>query len=268
MWLKKIVAFIKRDFLTWKSYRLLFILNISGVFIPIFIFYFISKLFNVVDSAHLKEYGGEYFPFVFIGLVVNGYLLTALRGFSSKIRREQLLGTLEAVVATPTTPFLLILGLISWDFLIKWVNILIYILVGIFLFNLNFNLTQFLLILLILTLGAVSLSGLGIISASFILYFKKGDPIGWLGATLAGFLSGVYFPVELFPPILQKISNFIPLTYILRALRLSLLKGYSFNLLKNEIIASVLFSLILLPISIVVFNLALKKSLKEGMQIY
>jgi ABC-2 type transport system permease protein len=122
--------------------------------------------------------------------------------------------------------------------------------------------------LVILILGVTSLSSLGIISASIILYFKKGDPLSWLAVTLSGLLSGVYFPVKILPPSLQKISNFIPLTYILRALRVSLLQGGSFSLLKNDIIILITFLLILLPFSLWIFNLALRKTLRVGVQIY
>jgi len=264
---KDIIAFIKRDFLIWKSYRLLFGLNIIGVFVPVFIFYFISKLFNI-DPRYLKDYRGEYFPFVFIGLVIQGYLLTALYGFSLKIRSEQLLGTMEKLISTTITPTSLILSLISWEFFIGGLNILIYFIIGFFLFNLHFEPTGILPALVILVLGITSLSSLGIISASIILYFKRGDPIGWLVVTLSIFLGGVYFPSEILPSILQKISNFIPLTYILKALRLSLLKGFSLGSLMNYIVTLILFQIILLPISLFIFKTALRKTLRDGMQIY
>ena len=103
---------------------------------PILIFYFISKLFNI-KPGYLKDYGGEYFPFLFIGLIIQGYLSTALRGFSAEIRSEQLLGTLERIISTTITPTSLILRLIAWPFLINGINILIYFVIGVFLFNLH-----------------------------------------------------------------------------------------------------------------------------------
>lgn len=245
----------------------MFILDIFGAFISILIFYFISKLFNT-ESIYLKEYGGRYFPFVFIGLAVNGYFMIVLRGLSSKIRGEQLIGTLEAMLSTPITYFLLISGLTSWNLILGGINILIYITMGTIFFNLHFNLTGFLPVLLVLILGMISLGSLGIISASFILYFKRGDPVAWLTVGLSGLLSGVYFPVKMFPSILQRVSNFIPQTYVLKVLRFSLLQGYSFDLLKNDIIILALFCIVLAPVSLWVFSLALKNTLKEGLQVY
>ncbi len=266
MWLRKLFAFVKRDFLFWKSYRLLFVLNIIGMFFPMFIFYFISKLID--GSSIFSKYGGKYFPFVFIGLVVKEYLNTALSSLSYKIRREQLLGTLEIILSTPTSSSLFIIGSVIWDFLFGGLKIIIYIMIGMLFFNLQFNFSGFLPALVVIILGTLSLSCLGIISGSFILYFKRGDPIGWISTFLLSFLSGVYFPTEVLPPVLQKISQFIPLTYILDSLRLCLIKGYSLSLIKHEMIILVAFSVIFLPISLVIFNFSLRNTLKEGAYIY
>ena len=267
MWLNKPIAFIKKDFLIWKSYKLLFFSNIIAVFLALAIFYFISNLYNL-DSVYFKKYGEKYFPFVFLGLIVNIYLINALYGLSSKIRSEQLVGTLEAILATPISNVQIIFGFISWGFFISLINILVFIAIGNLYFNFHLNLIGFFAVLLILILGSIALSSIGMISASFILCFKKGDPIGMLGAILLGFLSGVYFPIELLPPFLKNIARVIPLTYVLKALRLSLLKGYNLYLLREDIIILILFSIILLPISLALFKLALRKVLRDGAQIY
>jgi len=267
MQLKTVAAFIKKDFLTQESYRFFFAFNIAGIFVPMAIIYFISKSFDT-RSDYFSNYGGRYLPFVFIGLVIHSYLLNALQGLSLKIRREQLLGTLEAIISTPISSGSLILGLISWDFLRGTINIFIYIIIGMFFFNLHSKLIGLLSTLVVLIFGLFSLVGLGIISASFTLYFKREDPVNWLGVTLFGFLGGVFFPTEILPPVLQKISYFIPLTHVLKALRLSLLSGYSLSSLKDIIIILMLFSVVLVPVSLVIFNLALRKTLREGIRIY
>lgn len=267
MCLNKIIAFVKKDFLISKSYRLLFVLNIPGLFFPVFIFYFISKLFNA-DSPYLQIYGGKYFPFVFIGLAINGYLWIVFYACSLKMRNEQLMGTLEAIFSTPINYFTLILGFISWDFLMGIMTVLIYMLIGVFLLSLHLSLIGFLSATIVIILGMISLGSLGIIFASFILYFKKGELIAWSGIILSGFLSGVYFPIKVFPPILQKIAHFIPLTYILRALRLSLLSNQSLHLLRNDVIILSLFCIILFPVSLAIFRLSIKKTMTEGFQVY
>jgi ABC-2 type transport system permease protein len=41
--------------------------------------------------------------------------------------------------------------------------------------------------------------GLGIISAAFIMRFKKGNPVTWMVATASELLGGVYFPIDVLP---------------------------------------------------------------------
>jgi len=36
---------------------------------------------------------------------------------------------------------------------------------------------------------------------------KQGDPVGWFGGLLASFLSGVYYPIEIFPAFLLFASS-------------------------------------------------------------
>ena len=68
MFLKKAAAFIKRDFLTEISYKSSFLMNVIGIFFSAFTFFFIAKLFGKAAAPHLQEYGGDYFPFVLIGI--------------------------------------------------------------------------------------------------------------------------------------------------------------------------------------------------------
>ena len=83
MFLKKMFAFIKKDFLVAKSYKLMFILNWGGIVTSTRTFYFISKLFGDRLHPYIAEYGAEYFPFVIIGIAFSTYLFTALNSISS-----------------------------------------------------------------------------------------------------------------------------------------------------------------------------------------
>ena len=56
------------------------------------------------------------FDYVLVGLIFLGYFSTALLAFSAKIRSEQLLGTLEAMLVTPTPTALVIFFSASWEF--------------------------------------------------------------------------------------------------------------------------------------------------------
>jgi ABC-2 type transport system permease protein len=55
-----------------------------------------------------------------------------------------------------------------------------------------------------------------------------------------------------------------PITYSLRAIRLSLLQGAGFNEVAGDLLALVIFSAVTLPISLVVFRYAVQRAKKDG----
>lgn len=261
---RKIWAFLKRDFLMELSYKFAFFLNIAGIFISVVTFYFIAKIFGRGASPYLAEYGGEYFPFVLIGIAFSGYLSTALRSFASTIRQEQFLGTLEAMLVTPTKISTILLASALWDFLFSSVNVLIYLFFGMKFFGLNLFQPNFLLAGIILVLSIICFSGMGMISAGFIMIFKKGDPITWLISTFSALLGGVYFPIKVLPSVVQKFSTFIPVTYALHSLRLVLLQGAGLDKIIKDILILLVFAIVIFPIGVFLFKFAIKRAKIEG----
>lgn len=264
MLLNKLIAFIKRDFILESSYRLAFVLRLARIFATILTFFFISKLFNKGASVHLAKYGGEYFPFVLIGLAFSRYLTVSLQSVSQTIRREQMMGTLEAILATPTKVSTLIIGSSIWNFIFTSITVIIYLLLGVMFFGLDLSNMNLVSGLIILILTIISFSSIGIISAAFVLILKRGDPITWLIGVSFGLLGGVYYPVTIMPRFLQVVSYFLPITHSLRGLRMALLKGAGLKMLLPEIGIIFAFCILLLPISIALFKWALKKAKIDG----
>lgn len=234
------------------------------MFISVVTFYFIAKLFGKGATPYLKDYGGEYFPFVLIGIAFYRYLSIALGSFSANLRREQMMGTLEAMLVTPTKISTIIISMSVLDFIFTSITVILYLLFGVFFFGVNLVGASFFSASIILFLTIISFSSVGIISASFIIIFKRGDPITWLIGAFSALFGGVYFPITVLPKGLQVVSCLLPITYSLRALRHALLQGYPFELLASDIIALVIFSIFLLPLSVLIFKYAIKKAKIDG----
>lgn len=255
---------MKKDFLTEVSYRLPFIFNIFSVFATLLTYFFIDKLFGYRMTGHLESFGVNYFSYVLLSMAFFSYIGVGIGSFSSRIRNEQLQGTLESLFLTPTKISVILLSMGLWNFILATLDILIYVVLGIFLFKINFSQANILSVIVILVLTVVSFGSLGIISASFIVFFKRGNPLGWVINTFEGILGGVYFPVSVMPGFLQFLAKFLPITYAVRAIELAVYKGYSVGQLKNECFFLLFFSLILLPLSFSLFSYALKKSRRQG----
>jgi len=105
------------------SYKLEFFLRLFFAFFNILTYYFVAKLVGTAGAPYLKPYGGDYFSFVLIGVAFSTYLMVSLRGFSESIRDEQMMGTLEAMLVTPTDTTTVITLSALWSFIVASVRV-------------------------------------------------------------------------------------------------------------------------------------------------
>lgn len=255
-------AFLRRDFFAHLSYRLKAALDLLSIVIYVASFYFIAKL--VGRTEIMAPYGGDYFPFVLIGIALSAYQSVGLRCFSQSIREEQFMGTLESVLAAPVSVSSFLLASAQWDFLYATVEAGGYLLAGVFLFGAALPAANFSAAAVIAFLTLCTLLSLGILSAAFIVKFKRGDPVAWLLTAVSELLGGVFFPTSLLPGSLRTISRFIPMTYSLDGLRLALLKGASVSDVMPYAWTLAAFTAILMPAGVLAFRKALDSARREG----
>lgn len=260
----KILAFLKRDIQEMLSYKLAFLGELAGIIFPLLTFFFVARLVDNSNIQSLAPYGGKYFPFVLVGIAFSSYLMIALHSFSGIIATAQTTGTLEALLCTQTELPIILLSASLFPFLRGAVNVLLYLAAGILFFDVQFVNPNISGLFIISILTVICFAGIGIISASFIMVFKKGDPVMWLFSSASGLLSGVMYPVAIMPAGLQKIARWIPLTHSLEGIRKSLLVGSSTAELTGEIQILALLAGVLLPASILLFSAAVKKAKKDG----
>ena len=192
------------------------------------------------------------------------YIGVGIGSFASRIRSEQMQGTLESLLLTPTKLRVLLSSMVLWNLIFATLDVLIYLGIGFFFFHIDFSSANILSAIVVLLLTITCFCSLGIISASFTITFKKGNPVGWLINTLEGLLGGVYFPISVMPDFLQIVAKFLPITYAIRAMEFAIYQGYSLGQLKKELLFLLFFSLLLAPLSICLFNNALRKSRYSG----
>jgi ABC-2 type transport system permease protein len=260
----KPLAFLKRDFLLQVSYRFAFLLQFFGIFLQVSIFYFLAKLLGKGAVPYLEPYGGDFFAFVLVGIAFYNYMSVSMNTFSASIRREQMLGILESILSTPTRLSTIILSSGLWSFLYTSFRVVIYFVVGLLLYGLQVSNTNFLSAIVVLILSIAAFIPVGIISASFIMIFKRGDPIAFAFSSGSALLGGVYYPIGILPPWLKNLAYLLPITHSLQAMRLAILRGYSPAQLKVEILALALFAVILVPLSVSIFSYAVKRAKTEG----
>jgi len=262
--LTKIIAILKKDFLNESSYKTAFLSGFIGVAFNLLIFFFIDKLFGHQITPHLKKYNTNFFPYVMLNMGFFHYIGIGAGSFATRIRQEQMQGTLESLFLTPTKTSTLLLGMALWNLIYATLTVLIYIGLGIWLFHINLTQINILSVIVIMILTIISFGSIGIISASFILVIKKGNPVEWLINSVEALLGGVYFPITVLPVTFQLIAQCLPITYAIRALQLAVYQGHSIASLKYEILALIGFSIILAPLSAWLFQKALRHVRRQG----
>jgi ABC-2 type transport system permease protein len=74
------------------------------------------------------------------------------------------------------------------------------------------------------------------------------------------FLTGALFPIATLPWALRVVSELIPITHSLYGMRMALLEGASLAALEPEIMVLSIFSLTLLPLSLLIFSRTLRRA--------
>jgi ABC-2 type transport system permease protein len=256
--------FLRRDFKMQMNYRLSFVLQFFGMLFSSSSFFFVSQLLGASAAQYLGAYGGDYFSFVLIGIAFVGYQGVALHSFSGIVQSAQSAGTLEAMLVTPTRLSTILFSSSLWNFVFTSFRVLIYILLGMLVFGADLRKANVPAGLVVLCLTIVTLSGIGILSACFVMVFKRGNPVDFLFGSLSALLGGVYYPVNVLPGWLQVPAHFFPLTYSLDAMRRALLTGESLADLWREIAVLVAFSVLLLPLSLIAFRYAVRQAKRDG----
>ncbi len=261
---RTLLAFVTKDFLLQTSYRFATALTLIELLSGLLIYFFIDRLFGQEVVVHLRPYGVGYFAYVLLGLALFSFMGTGISGLAAQVSADQYMGTLEAILVTPLRPATFALGLSLWGILYACGVMAGYLLIGAVLFGAPVGNANLLSAAVILLLAVVSFNSLGLLAASVILVFKRGNPVAWLFQGVAGLLGGVYFPVEVLPDWLQALSALIPVTYAVRGLQLAVYRGASLPTLWGEILPLAFLAAILLPLGLFSFAASIRRAKRDG----
>ncbi|MBB6479619.1 ABC transporter permease [Spirochaeta isovalerica] len=262
--MNKMLAFLKRDWQSMLSYRFRFILQLIGILLTVLFLFFVGKTFSGGFSIQLERYGNDYFAFAILGMALSTFVSTGLYSFSSQIRNAQVQGTLEALLITPNSVYTILIGNSLWSFLKSFFESFFLIGVSILILKLSVDPGQvaLLFISLVLTFGAFI--SVGLVSASFTLVFKQGNPINAFFGASSYFLGGLLFPVEVMPKGIQWISKLLPLTHSSKIVREILLVSPQDRQILTSLLFLFLFTALVGPLSLYIFHHALKRAKKDG----
>ena len=262
--LVKLLAFVQRGFWHASSYRLNFFGAYLGTALSVVFFAILARFYGDAQPAALAPYGGGYFTFLLIGGAFARYLSLGMRHFGRELELELAVGTIEPVMVTATPPALALLGPSLWTLLEGLLLMIGQLALGVIFFGADFSRANWSAALALAALALVALNGWGVLSAAFVLVFKRAEPLGWLVDVTLFMLAGVYFPVSIMPVGLQIVAYALPLSHALEGLRFALMRGDTLAELSRYAAILLGFDLVLLPLSLLAFRAALNHVKRAG----
>jgi ABC-type multidrug transport system permease subunit len=250
----------RRDFLLTRSYRFTFALDLVFGVINLLVYYFISRTFVHVSSEQLQG-APSYFDFAAVGIIVTVVIGATSTEIASRVRQEQLTGTLEALFMQPLATSEVALGLVGLPFVFAMVRAFFYIAVAAIWLGLDVSNASWpgSVLMLIATGGAMA--GLGVLAGAMVLVVRRGELITGVALFAMGFVSGAVFPIAVLPDWLQAIGRIVPTRFAFDGLRSALFQGTGWQ---NDVIALMVFTVVGIPLAIVLFSAALEWSKRRG----
>jgi ABC-2 type transport system permease protein len=180
----------------------LYIMSFLGL--PVLITWLMS--FLPAQMAGLAD-SGVMVMFIGINLITS----------AGSILDEQQNGTWGRLLATPTTRGEIILGFLSKLFIMSWIQALILLLAGKFLFGAPWSFA-FVKIAIVLTAYIMAMTGLGIMLSSFLKSSQQVQIIATGVIMVGSMLSGAFVPVNDNSAIMAAVSRISPQGWAARAL--------------------------------------------------
>jgi ABC-2 type transport system permease protein len=260
----KLLAFFRRDLLISLSYRVAFVSDWVALLLQIGIFGILSRL---VDPDKVPSYGGgspSYLAFAAVGIAFSTFVQKSLTRIVTTTRTEQLMGTLESLLVTPTAAATLQLGSVTYDLL--YVPLRTGVSLGLMavVFDLHFNgggLGPFMVILLTFLPFTW---GIGLLSAATVLTARRSEGPAMAAISLMTLTSSAFLPLPVLPGWLQAIARLNPLTVALDGARNALLGNAGWSAVTTPVAVLVPAAGVTLGLGVVAFRLAVRRERRRG----
>ena len=261
---REVWLFFRRDLLIASTYRTVFLFEAAEGLFGAAMFYYVARF---VDSPQLDRalpQAGGYFAFSLIGFIFLDYLNISLDTFDRSLQEARDSGTLEHLLVTQTSLPALLAGSAIYPFVATTIRIAIYIAWGVLLFHFPLGGANWPGVVVMLLATLLAFCGLGILSASYLLLFKRGNPAKWFLLGISSVTGGTLFPVSILPGWLQFIARLNPVTYALDGMRTALLGNAGFSALLHPLAVLLGFAVVLLPVSMLIFSWSLRRTKING----
>lgn len=262
--ISKIEAFLRRDFLFHWSYKFWFLYELGGLLSTVLTLYFVSQMIGPYTPAAVAAYKTDYFTFALLGMAFVDYMWVSLKTYGQQVRIAQVMGTLEAMLVTPTHPFTIIGASAAYTYLWTLARTFVYVAFGTLVFGADISPANPFSVFAFILLTVFTFTGIGLSSAALTLYLKQSDPLTSLIGGISFLFGGIVYPVQSLPEIMQKVAWVLPMTHAVEGLRQATLLGHSLDLLYGHALVLALWGVVSFPLAFLMLRWVLRALSREG----
>jgi ABC-2 type transport system permease protein len=206
----------------------------------------------VVEMEELPGRDLGYIDFLVPGMVALTIMQLGIFSVAFGFVQLKRTGALRRLFATPTSPTYFLGAQVTSRLIIGEAQVLILLGVGLW-FGLQL-VGSVALLLAVAALGSIVFLAMGFGVAGWAKNEDQAAPVANLISLPMTFLSGVFFPREAMPDVLQRITDFLPLTYLADALRKITNDGAGVADISNDLLGLTVWAVIAFLIALRLFK--------------
>ncbi|MFZ5915425.1 MAG: ABC transporter permease [Chloroflexota bacterium] len=259
-------AFVERNFnlvkrywgweVVWMVYSIVNALSIT----------FIGKASASITGQPMSQTEiDQVILYLLLGTLVWHYLAVVFDGISETIAWERWEGTIEYTFMAPISRFTHMVGSTLFSLLYGFLHTAVILAVVVLFFRLNLSQANLVGATLVLLAGSVSMVGLGIMASVMPLLFpERGAQMTHVIQALLLLVSGVYYPIEVLPDWMQKVSTISPVTYVLQGARAAVIDGAPLRDLRHFFWPLLIIGVVMVPLGVYIFGICERYAKRTG----
>jgi ABC-2 type transport system permease protein len=261
--MRTILALMAASWHTMLSYRLRSLLSLASLLVTVVPLYFIAGAVEPIMGPRIAAEGGNAFGFLLVGTATLSLVAVSLDALPSAVGGGIATGTLEALLVTPARVPVIFAGLASFSVAEAAIRAFLMCVAGI-VFGVAFTAAALPWATLVIALLVVAHAGVGLVATSFVIAFRTAGPLSRLMLLSSSLLGGVYYPTSVIPSWLQLVSDALPMSYGLRALRPMLLQGAHVSTVAREVGVLAAMAVVLCAVGVLAIRAALRFARRAG----
>jgi ABC-2 type transport system permease protein len=257
-------AFFRRGLQEALSYRVAFAMQLVGAAVSLAAFFYFARFVDSAAPALLGAYRGDYLSYGLVGLVILNLQHAAVSAYPQVVREAQLAGTLEAMLATPTPGWVVLLCAPIYRFASALAWAVALMLAGVLLFGVRLSAADIPALLVSVPLALVAFASLGFLGAAVTMLLRRPDPLSLVLGGVSVLAGGVFYPTQVLPGWLQQASVVLPITHALELVRRAAFLGAGLGELGPALVGLGIFCAVAAPVGLLAFSSALRRTRRDG----